>query len=197
MHIPFCRQACHYCNFHFTTSLHYKNDLIAALLKEIVLQKNYLDNEIVETIYFGGGTPSLCTKEEITSILATIRSSFTIAPDAEITFETNPDDITEEKLKEWKETGINRLSIGIQSFFDEDLTWMNRAHTARQAISSLESAINRIARNPLAAPAVHQDVRRVLLKRFPYSVFYKVDAGQLLVLSCMHTRQSPRGWPVA
>lgn len=141
IHIPFCRQACHYCNFHFTTSLHYKNELIAALLKEIVLQKNYLDNELVETIYFGGGTPSLCTKEEITSILAMIRSSFTVAPDAEITFETNPDDITEEKLKEWKEAGINRLSIGIQSFFDEDLKWMNRAHTAGQAITSLKSAI--------------------------------------------------------
>ncbi|MBK9570641.1 MAG: radical SAM family heme chaperone HemW [Chitinophagaceae bacterium] len=141
IHIPFCRQACHYCNFHFTTSLHYKHDLIAALLKEITLQKDYLDNELVETIYFGGGTPSLCTKEEVKSILTAIHSSFIVAKDAEITFETNPDDITEEKLKEWKETGINRLSIGIQSFFEEDLKWMNRAHTARQAIDSLQSAI--------------------------------------------------------
>ncbi len=141
IHIPFCKQACHYCNFHFATSLHYKNDLIAALLKEIGLQKDYLANETVETIYFGGGTPSLCTKEEIKSIVATIHSSFTVAQNAEITLEANPDDITEEKLLEWKQVGINRLSIGIQSFFEEDLKWMNRAHTARQAINNLQLAV--------------------------------------------------------
>jgi oxygen-independent coproporphyrinogen-3 oxidase len=140
IHIPFCRQACHYCNFHFATSLHYKNDLVTALLKEIVLQKDYPGNEIIETIYFGGGTPSLCTKAEIGNILAAIRSTHTIAEDAEITLEANPDDITEEKLREWKEAGINRLSIGIQSFFEEDLQWMNRAHNAKQAVDSLQSA---------------------------------------------------------
>lgn len=141
IHIPFCRQACHYCNFHFATSLHYKNDFIAALLKEIKLQSEYLKNEPVETIYFGGGTPSLCTKDEIESIITVIQSSFTVMADAEVTLESNPDDITEEKLLEWKEMGINRLSIGIQSFFEEDLKWMNRAHTARQAIDSLHLAI--------------------------------------------------------
>jgi oxygen-independent coproporphyrinogen III oxidase len=138
IHIPFCKQACHYCNFHFATSLHYKNDFVAALLKEIELQKDFLKNEEVETIYFGGGTPSLCTKEEIKSIVTAIHSSFTVSPNAELTLETNPDDITEEKLFDWKETGINRLSIGIQSFFEEDLQWMNRAHTASQAFSSLQ-----------------------------------------------------------
>jgi oxygen-independent coproporphyrinogen III oxidase len=140
IHIPFCKQACHYCNFHFATSLHYKNDLIAALLKEIGLQKDFLTNEIVETIYFGGGTPSLCTKEEIKSIVAAINSSFRVASDAELTLEANPDDITKEKLLEWKVIGINRLSIGIQSFFEDDLQWMNRAHTASQAISNLQLA---------------------------------------------------------
>lgn len=140
IHIPFCKQACHYCNFHFTTSLLYKNDLIDALLKEIDLQKDYLDNETVETIYFGGGTPSLCTKEELKTIVTAIHSSFIVAKVAEITLEANPDDITEEKLREWKEVGVNRLSIGIQSFFDEDLQWMNRAHNSQQAIESLQLA---------------------------------------------------------
>ncbi|MEO6610995.1 MAG: radical SAM family heme chaperone HemW [Chitinophagaceae bacterium] len=140
IHIPFCRQACHYCNFHFTTSLHYKNDLIAALLKEIVLQKDYTGNQIIETIYFGGGTPSLCTKSEIWNIISAIRSTHKVAENAEITLEANPDDITEEKLTGWKEAGINRLSIGIQSFFDEDLRWMNRAHDAKQATGNLQLA---------------------------------------------------------
>ena len=141
IHIPFCKQACHYCNFHFVTSLHYKNELIAALLKEIVLQENFLLNETVETIYFGGGTPSLCTKEEINNIISCIRSTFTIAANAELTLEANPDDISEEKLIDWKESGINRLSIGVQSFFEEDLKWMNRAHTASQAVDCLQLAV--------------------------------------------------------
>ena len=140
IHIPFCKQACHYCNFHFATSLHYKNDLIAALLKEISFQKDYLKEEAVETIYFGGGTPSLCTKQELENIIAAIKSSFTITNDAEITLEAHPDDITEGILLGWKEIGINRLSIGIQSFFEEDLKWMNRAHTAQQAIDTLQLA---------------------------------------------------------
>ncbi|MGB2703669.1 MAG: radical SAM protein, partial [Chitinophagaceae bacterium] len=114
IHIPFCKQACHYCNFHFATSLHYKNDFIAALLKEIVLQKDYLGNETVDTIYFGGGTPSLCTKQELKSIAETIKSLFIVVNDAEITLEANPDDINEQILLAWKGAGINRLSIGIQ-----------------------------------------------------------------------------------
>jgi oxygen-independent coproporphyrinogen III oxidase len=140
IHIPFCRQACHYCNFHFATSLRYKNELIAALLKEIILQKDYLEGEPVETIYFGGGTPSLCTKEEVQQIITRINEYFPVSPGAEITLEANPDDITAEKLIDWKETGINRLSIGIQSFFEEDLQWMNRAHNARQALDNLQLA---------------------------------------------------------
>lgn len=141
IHIPFCKQACHYCNFHFATSLHYKNELIAALLKEITLQKDYIGIDTISTIYFGGGTPSLCTKNEIKSILSAIRFHFSVEDNPEITFEANPDDITEEKLLDWKEAGINRLSIGIQSFFEEDLKWMNRAHTAKQAIENLQLAL--------------------------------------------------------
>ena len=141
IHIPFCRQACHYCNFHFATSLHYKNDFVAALLKEISFQKDYLDNEPVETIYFGGGTPSLLSIDELILIITKINSTFNVQAGAEITLEANPDDITEEKLLGWKQTGINRLSIGVQSFFEEDLKWMNRAHNAEQAINNLQLAV--------------------------------------------------------
>lgn len=135
IHIPFCRQACNYCNFHFSTSLHYKNEWVTALLNEVRLQKenNYLQGATIETIYFGGGTPSLLSIEELNSIIHALQEQFTINPKAEITLEANPDDVTDEKLIGWKQTGINRLSIGIQSLFDEDLQWMNRAHTAGDA----------------------------------------------------------------
>jgi oxygen-independent coproporphyrinogen-3 oxidase len=140
IHIPFCRQACHYCNFHFATSLRHKNELVAALLKEIELQQEYFEKEVVETIYFGGGTPSLLQAEDLSSLINRVKTFFPISKNAEITLETNPDDINEEKLVAWKETGINRLSIGIQSFFEDDLQWMNRAHTANQADYSLQLA---------------------------------------------------------
>jgi oxygen-independent coproporphyrinogen III oxidase len=141
IHIPFCRQACHYCNFHFTTSLRQKNELVAALLREIELQQNYLENETIETIYLGGGTPSILTIAECRLLIEKLSSQFTILPHAEITLEANPDDITRENLAAWKEIGINRLSIGVQSFFDDDLQWMNRAHSAKQAINNLQLAI--------------------------------------------------------
>lgn len=140
LHIPFCRQACHYCNFHFSTSLKLKNEFTDALLKEIKLQSTYLPSEPVNTIYFGGGTPSLLSIDELTGILQMLRQTFTVAADAEVTLEANPDDIVEEKLKDWKQVGINRLSIGVQSFFEEDLRWMNRAHSAQQAIDNLKLA---------------------------------------------------------
>ena len=133
VHVPFCKQACHYCNFHFSTSLTYKNDFVNALLKEITLQKEYIGKEKVETIYFGGGTPSLLLSEEIQEIIYRIRETFNVSADTELTLEANPDDIGSEILKSWKRVGINRLSIGVQSFFDEDLQWMNRAHDAKDA----------------------------------------------------------------
>lgn len=142
IHIPFCRQACTYCNFHFSTSLQYKNEFVAALLKEIELQSenNYLQHQTIETIYFGGGTPSLLEVEELQLILEKLHQQFPVSSTAEITLEANPDDITEEKLKGWKQAGINRLSIGIQSLFDEDLQWMNRAHNATEAKTAIEKA---------------------------------------------------------
>ncbi|MGB3006199.1 MAG: radical SAM family heme chaperone HemW [Chitinophagaceae bacterium] len=141
IHIPFCKQACHYCNFHFATSLRYKSELLDALQKEIELQKHYLLGEIIKTIYFGGGTPSLLKSEEIRILMDEISRHFNIVKNTEITLETNPDDIAEEKLKEWKSIGINRLSIGVQSFFEEDLVWMNRAHNDRQAKENLLLAV--------------------------------------------------------
>lgn len=133
IHIPFCKKACHYCNFHFSTSLNLKNGFIQSLLKEIDLQSNYLNSTPVETIYFGGGTPSLLEEKELAQVMDKLYGSFNISPRSELTLEANPDDIAPEKLAAWKSTGINRLSIGIQSFFDQDLQWMNRAHDARQA----------------------------------------------------------------
>lgn len=140
IHIPFCKQACYYCDFHFSTSLTYKDDLLKALLKEIRLQKGYLNGETVETVYFGGGTPSLLTGEEVNSIIDAISDMHTISGDAEITLEANPDDLDTAKIKALRQTPVNRFSIGIQSFFDEDLIWMNRAHRAADAESSIKRA---------------------------------------------------------
>ncbi len=140
LHIPFCKQACTYCNFHFTTSLRYKDDLVQALLKEIEMEREYLGGQPVETIYFGGGTPSILSVNEVEILLESLYKNFTVASGAEITLEANPDDITKEKLQAWKKAGINRLSIGVQSFFEEELQWMNRAHNAWQAKESLELA---------------------------------------------------------
>ena len=141
IHIPFCKKACHYCDFHFSTSLKYKDDLLAALHTEIALQANYLPNSHLNTIYFGGGTPSLLTQQEIEGILNTVSKHFAIAPNAEITLEANPDDISTTMVKGLKQAGINRLSIGIQSFFEEDLLWMNRAHNATQANACIDIAL--------------------------------------------------------
>lgn len=133
IHIPFCKQACHYCDFHFSTSFKYKDDLIKAILTEIEVQQNYLGEEPIETIYFGGGTPSLLTADEIKYITAQINKFFIVKTDAEITLEANPDDLSVQKLRELKNTTINRFSIGVQSFYEEDLKWMNRAHQASEA----------------------------------------------------------------
>ena len=140
IHIPFCKQACYYCNFHFSTSLNLKDALIRALLKEIELRSSNLDNETIETIYFGGGTPSLLSIDDINLILSSLNENYNISDSAEISFEANPDDITIEKLDGWKNAGINRLSIGIQSFIERDLKWMNRAHNASQAVSCIQLA---------------------------------------------------------
>jgi oxygen-independent coproporphyrinogen-3 oxidase len=140
IHIPFCKQACHYCDFHFSTSLKYKDELLQALVKEITLQKTYLDGQTIQTIYFGGGTPSILEANEIEQLVNTITGIHTVASDAEITLEANPDDLDKAKLQAIKHTPINRFSIGIQSFFDDDLLWMNRVHHAAEAEASVKRA---------------------------------------------------------
>lgn len=142
IHIPFCKKACYYCNFHFSTNITYQVQMIDALCKEILVRKNELNIEEIETIYFGGGTPSLIDKEDLKRILYIISSIYKVTKNVEITIEVNPDDVNEEKLKAWKEIGINRISIGIQSFFEEDLIWMNRSHRAIQSELALSMILN-------------------------------------------------------
>lgn len=138
IHIPFCKQACHYCNFHFSTSLQRKDDFVKALCKEIEIRKNYLTNTNVSSIYFGGGTPSLLSEEDMARIFGTLSKYFSWSSAAEITLEANPDDISLASLDVFAQYGVNRLSVGIQSFFDEDLQFMNRAHSANEAIKCLQ-----------------------------------------------------------
>lgn len=140
IHIPFCKQACYYCNFHFSTSVSKQGAMVECLLQEITLQKDYLAGAPVHTIYFGGGTPSLLQASELQALLSHLRATFPVADDAEITLEANPDDLSIEKLSMLKAAGINRLSIGIQSFHEEDLTWMNRAHNSQQALDCVRQA---------------------------------------------------------
>ena len=131
-HVPFCKKACHYCDFHFSTSLRSKKAVVESMKMELLNRKDYLPKEPIETIYFGGGTPSLLTKDELRQLLKLVHDEFEVKS-PEITLEANPDDLTKEKLSDLAEVGINRLSIGIQSFVDEHLDWMNRAHTGQQA----------------------------------------------------------------
>lgn len=141
IHIPFCKQYCSYCDFYRTKELFLKKELIAAMLTEIECRIDYLENEKIETIYFGGGTPSVLTTEEIYTILKKILHCFEISSDPEITIEANPDDLTAEYLRSITEnTLVNRLSIGIQSFIDNDLKLLNRRHDSAQAIRAVEQA---------------------------------------------------------
>ena len=137
IHIPFCRKACHYCNFHFSTSLQNAQEVLKAIETEIAMRSNEVEEEI-KTIYFGGGTPSLIDVNAIESILNQIGKHFVIHQDAEITLEANPDDINKIKATSWKEIGINRFSLGIQSFEDDYLQWMNRAHNASQCFEAID-----------------------------------------------------------
>lgn len=141
IHIPFCSQACNYCDFHFTTSLHYVEPMTDAICRELMLRKNYLQGENIESIYFGGGTPSLLEISKINRILQTIHELYQVEKSAEITLEANPENLKPEYLGKLKRSGINRLSIGIQSFRDADLQMMNRAHSMQDAKDAITHAI--------------------------------------------------------
>ncbi|WP_339893456.1 radical SAM family heme chaperone HemW [uncultured Algibacter sp.] len=146
IHIPFCKQACHYCDFHFSTSLKKKEELIQCLANELELRKNELQNQTIETIYFGGGTPSLLTIDELLFLINTVYENFKVVENPEITLEANPDDLLAVRaqsrtiFENYKDIGINRLSIGIQSFFERDLKLMNRAHNSKEALECLTLA---------------------------------------------------------
>ncbi len=139
IHIPFCKQACYYCNFHFSTSFEsYRSEMIASICTELEYKKSVFKNVKVRTVYFGGGTPSLLENHEIDAILLSLHSNYETNSVEEMTIEANPEDISLQKLKHWKSKGINRVSLGVQSFFEEDLEQMNRVHDSKQAIHAIE-----------------------------------------------------------
>ena len=203
VHIPFCKQACHYCNFHFSTSMKLKNGFLEALLNEILLQKKYLNDEVVDTIYLGGGTPSLLSEADLYHIINAIYKNFAVAADPEITFEANPDDITLEGLNSWRKNKINRLSIGVQSFFEEDLRWMNRAHTALQAEHSIRLAqdagldnitIDLIFGTPTLTDANWQiNVQKAISLAIPHLSCYALTVEQRTPLDAMIRKQTVQG----
>ena len=137
VHIPFCLQSCHYCDFHFSTSLKTKKRVVNAINQELVIQKNYLQEDLIQTIYFGGGTPSLIDLESIGSVLQTIRSNFKLSQSVECTIEANPDDINRQIVEDWYSLGFNRVSLGVQSFRNKDLNYMNRSHTNDQSLKAI------------------------------------------------------------
>lgn len=141
IHVPFCKQACHYCNFYFSTSLGNKPRYLQALLQEIELSKDYLAGETIETLYFGGGTPTSLEVSELKQIIEALQKQYGLSHLQEFTLEANPDDLTPVKVEELKQLipyGLNRFSIGIQSFFEEDLRYMNRVHNAQDALASIK-----------------------------------------------------------
>lgn len=140
IHIPFCAKACYYCDFHFSTNLEKRNEVVKAIGKEIMLQKDYLNQDPLHTIYFGGGTPSLLSFEEISFLMTTVRSMYDIASLKEVTLEANPEDLSQKKLEELKAAGITRLSIGLQSFHDAKLLFLNRCHTAKTGVEAFKRA---------------------------------------------------------
>ncbi|MDG1227600.1 MAG: radical SAM family heme chaperone HemW [Polaribacter sp.] len=142
IHIPFCKQACFYCDFHFSTSLKNKNEMILSLVKEIEIRKEELQNEIIETVYFGGGTPSILSVDEIQTLIDAVYKNHNVIESPEITLEANPDDLSNEKIIELSKSPINRLSIGVQSFFEKDLKLMNRSHSSVEAKNTLSVAMD-------------------------------------------------------
>jgi oxygen-independent coproporphyrinogen-3 oxidase len=140
IHIPFCKQACHYCDFHFSTNLKKKDEMVLALVKEIEMRKNEFQNDIVETIYFGGGTPSILQIADLRFLIDAVYRNYKVVSTPEITVEANPDDLSEVRIIELSKNKVNRLSIGIQSFFEDDLKMMNRAHNVEEAKKCLEIA---------------------------------------------------------
>lgn len=194
IHIPFCKQACHYCNFHFATSLRNKDEMIKAIANEIALTPYISNNKKTpaNTIYFGGGTPSILNTGDLDIIFTALHKKFTITTDAEITLEANPDDITSEKLQQWKALGINRFSLGIQSFDDAELQWMNRAHNAAESLLCIdkirEAGFNNFSVDLIyGSPLLNNDgwkknVDTVISKKIPHISCYALTVEPKTVL---------------
>lgn len=203
IHIPFCRQACTYCNFHFSTQLQNKQAFLTALQNEISNNDAFIDrNIIIDTIYFGGGTPSLLAPSELDEILQTIHAQFKVSANAEITLEANPDDIKSEVVSNWIKIGINRLSVGIQSFVEEELVWMNRAHTSNHAINCIdiiqESGIHNfsvdlIFGGPLLSnEALEKNIQIISSKKIPHISCYALTVEEKTALHhFIKTKKSP------
>lgn len=138
VHVPFCKQACHYCDFHFSTRLAYKERMVSAMAKEVELNSHYLREKSLETLYFGGGTPSLLTENDLDTLLEAFHKHYDLSSIKEFTLEANPDDISKESLALWKSRGISRISLGIQTFNEVFLKFMNRAHSGKQGVQALD-----------------------------------------------------------
>ena len=203
IHIPFCKQACTYCNFHFSTQLQHKQSFLAALANEICGNDTFIDrNEIIETIYFGGGTPSLFSSKELDEILRVINTQFNVSANAEITLEANPDDINSEVVANWMKIGINRLSVGIQSFVDDELIWMNRAHSAKHAIDCIDIiqqtgihnfSVDLIFGGPLLSnEALEKNIKIITSKKIPHISCYALTVEEKTALHhLIRTKKSP------
>jgi oxygen-independent coproporphyrinogen-3 oxidase len=202
IHIPFCKQACSYCNFHFSTSLSQKDAFINALQKEIRISANAASaHKNIDTIYFGGGTPSILSKQTIQDILYTIYENFDVHKAAEITLEANPDDVNSSIVQDWLSIGINRLSLGIQSFNDAELTWMNRAHNALHALNSIDLiqqagftnfSVDLIYGSPLLShEELQKNIQYVLLKNIPHIACYALTVEEkTLLYKQIHKKKS-------
>jgi oxygen-independent coproporphyrinogen-3 oxidase len=193
IHIPFCKQACSYCNFHFSTSLYQKDVFINALQKEIRITANAASaHKNIDTIYFGGGTPSILSKQAIQDILNTIYENFEVHKATEITLEANPDDVNSSIVQDWLSIGINRLSLGIQSFNDAELTWMNRAHNALHALNSIDLiqqagftnfSVDLIYGSPLLShEELQKNIQYVLQKNIPHIACYALTVEEKTLL---------------
>lgn len=199
IHIPFCRQACHYCNFHFSTNQSQKEVLLKALNREIKLTEPFDSNEITDTVYFGGGTPSLLNDAELGALLETVKNKFNVSPAAEITLEANPDDINPAILESWLNRGINRLSLGVQSFNEAELKWMNRAHNAAQSLQSIDDilaagftnfSVDLIYGSPLlTSEEFEKNVNIIFEKNIPHISCYALTVEERTALHHMIEKQ--------
>ncbi|MEO0312242.1 MAG: radical family heme chaperone HemW [Bacteroidota bacterium] len=143
IHVPFCQKACNYCDFHFTTNHTLVQQMVDAMVQELYLQKEYFaKDQIIQTLYLGGGTPSLLSSDQLEVLMQAVKANFNLANEVEVTLEVNPDNVTNDNVDLWKFHGVNRISLGIQTLNQDSLKWMNRSHTSDQALKAIELLIS-------------------------------------------------------